>query len=531
MKAKKKKLQKKRKFSSKKARLQKKIKRSKTTVKKRKKVLFKNKITKKWKKRITAKSKSAVSRRKKIRHRAKSPEGALGADFFTESFFKAKIKVIGIGGGGGSIVSEIGRSLNKASFVIADTDVRALKKRRGIKYFLFGREATHGLGTGLNTDLAKRAAQQEIESISKLFKDQDIVIFVACLGGGLGSGATQVFAEAAKDFSTEGGSASGGGGPITFGIFTLPFKFEGKNKHKIASKALRELRKSLNVSITIPNEKIFKIIDSTTAITDAFSMVNKNLIESLESLIDLIYNPGIINIDFADVRAVLKGRGNLAFLNTAEASGKDRAETIMKNILHNPLYQNNNFVAEKVLFNIAGGTALGMFEVDKISRVITAQNPKAKIIFGISKDATLKNKIKTTLLMTGPADDAKPEPVTQKIKSLIVKQKMKAEKVALVKKKTSRKNIGKAIKPKKVKKKISELVPLQDTLIPVFNPLMEEVGVRKLSIVQVLPSEKKAIRRSALDIKRDQEMEENEKSQQEKEWEIPAFLRKVKFKP
>lgn len=136
------------------------------------------------------------------------------ASFPAEAFFKAKIKVIGIGGGGGSIVSEIGRSLNKATFVVADTDIRAFKKRQGIKYFLFGQELTHGLGTGLNTDLAKQAAESEKEKIAALFRDQDIVIFIASLGGGLGSGATQIFAEAAKDF-----------GGITFGIFTLPFKF------------------------------------------------------------------------------------------------------------------------------------------------------------------------------------------------------------------------------------------------------------------------------------------------------------------
>src|SRR3989344_4281960 len=128
-------------------------------------------------------------------------------DFPAESFFKAKIKVIGIGGGGGSIVSEIGRSLNKATFVIADTDMLAFKKRSGIKYFLFGQELTHGLGTGLDTEIARNAAEQEREKIVKLFQDQDIVIFIACLGGGLGSGATQVFAEVAKDF-----------GGISFGI-------------------------------------------------------------------------------------------------------------------------------------------------------------------------------------------------------------------------------------------------------------------------------------------------------------------------
>ena len=187
-------------------------------------------------------------------------------EFPAESLFKAKIKVIGIGGGGGSIVSEIGRSLEKATFVIADTDIRALKKKSGIKYFWFGEELTHGLGTGVNVDLAKQAAESAKEKISAIFKDQDIIIFIASLGGGLGSGATQIFAEAAREF-----------GGITFGIFTMPFKFEGKNKQRIAQNALKSLRRSLNVSLVIPNEKIFKIIDANTPITNAFSTVNKSL--------------------------------------------------------------------------------------------------------------------------------------------------------------------------------------------------------------------------------------------------------------
>src|SRR3989338_2830110 len=320
----------------------------------KKKVILVKKLIKKNKpaKRI---SKIVIN---KITYKITSPTESL-----TDSFFKAKIKVVGIGGGGGSIVSEIGRSLDKAKFIVADTDTRIFTKKRGIKYFLFGQKLTHGLGTGLNPKLAKEAAEQEKEKITKLFNNEDLVIFVASLGGGVGSGATSVFAEANKKFNG-----------VSFGIFTLPFKFEGKNKQRIAQKSLVELRKHLNVSIVIANEKIFKVIDSNTSITDAFSTVNKNLIESLESLIDLIYNPGVINIDFADLKTILTGNGSLAFLNTVEASGKDKLEKISKELLDNPLYQHSlkktdfnknkshNFIAEKILFNIVGGKTLSMFD-------------------------------------------------------------------------------------------------------------------------------------------------------------------------
>ncbi len=459
------------------------------------------------KKKVTAKKTKPVAKKKPAKKKPSQQQAM--PRFEAESLFKAKIKVIGIGGGGGSIVSEIGRSLQKANFVIADTDFRAMKKKSGIKYFWFGQNFTHGLGTGLNTDLAREAAESEKEKISKLFLDQDIVILISSLGGGLGSGSARVFAEAA--------AASGA---ITLGIFTLPFKFEGKKKTKIANDSLRDLRRCLNVSITIPNERIFRVIDSNTPIMQAFSVVNKNLIESLESMIDLIYNPGLINIDFADLRTILKGKGNTAFLNTAEESGKDRAERICKNILTNPLYQNNNLVAEKILFNISGGDNLSMFEVEKISRSISDTNPKAKIIFGISKNPSLKNKIKATLLMTGPGNkaDVAPDKVVQKV--VVEKPVEPAVKVV----------VSEKVKPQKIKKHVVKTkVQSKEAVQKKVSVLVSEESAPKLTIVEPAAN-KKAIRRSALEIKKAEAAEENKRLLQEKEWEIPAFLRRVKFK-
>jgi len=497
--------------------------------KKAKKILRKKKITRKKKKAVVKK----VQKKKivKIKRRAlpKTPK----IDFPAESFFKTRIKVIGIGGGGGSIVSEIGRSLKKATFVIADTDTRTVRKRSGMKYFLFGQELTHGLGTGMNPILAREAAEQEKEKIAGLFKEQNIVIFIASLGGGVGSGSTQVFVEkAAENF--EG---------ISFGIFTLPFAFEGKAKTQIAQKSLSHLRRFLNVSITIPNERIFKVINPDIPITQAFSVVNKQLIESLESLIDLIYNPGIINIDFADLRAILKGKGNLAFLNTVEASGKDRLQKIQEQILHNSLYRTNNFKAEKILFNIQGSNDLSMVEVDQISKTISAQNPKAKIIFGISKNPAQKHTIKATLLMTGAPIGgelpALPLPeVSEKPLNIIKKEPSRQSRKSEVKLE-SRQSRGSSIesgRKQKTKKKVKKVVGDEEqvsskgTFVPVFTPPPIAVADSiKASTIQ--HPKKPAIRRTALEIKKAQETQEQEKSDQEKEWEIPAFLRKIKFKP
>lgn len=525
------------------------VKKSKKPAKKTKKPAIKKKIKKVIKKKLIARKKKIIKKTivkkikrakakkvKKIIKRKivkKSVTEAPLSEFPAEALFKARIKVIGVGGGGGSIVSEIGRSLQKATFVITDTDIRALKKKAGIKYLWFGEELTRGLGTGVNVDIAKQAAEGVREKMGEIFKDQDIIIFIASLGGGLGSGATQIFAEEAKRF-----------GAITLGIFTLPFKFEGKNKSRIALNALKSLRQSLNVSLTIPNEKIFKIIDESTPITSAFSVVNKSLIGSLESLIDLIYSPGIINIDFADLRAILKGRGNLAFLNTIEESGKDRADKICEKVFTNPLLQNNAFTAEKILFNITGADNLSMFEVEKVSSHIANLNPKAKIIFGISKNPKLKNKIKTTILMTGGGDKEalqpkKPEVIKEKvvvIEKLEKKPEKKIELPVIVEEK--KKEPVKPPKKTKVPKKPAVKNPAADVKIPApFAPGLKApaeavtAGAKKdLNITETTSAlAKKAIRRSAVEIKKAEELEEKKRIAQEKEWEIPAFLRRVKF--
>jgi len=442
-------------------------------------------------------------------------------DIPSQPLFKAKIKVVGIGGGGGSIVSEMGKSLKKATFLIADTDIRALKKKSGIKYFWFGQDLTHGLGTGINVELAKEAAIKAKDKIRTIFQDQDIIIFVASLGGGLGSGATQVFAEIAREM-----------GGITFGIFTLPFKFEGKSKQRIAQNALKNLRKILNVSLVIPNERIFKIIDEKTPIVSAFSTVNKNLIKSLDSLIDLIYNPGIINIDFADLRTILKGRGNLAFLNTTEEGGKDRAQKTCNNIFKNPLLQNSRFGVDKILFNIAGSESLSMFEVEKISSHIAQLNPKAKIIFGISKNPKLKNKIKTTILMTGSALETEGEELAEEEPQKAQDGLIKKAKKHFQKTKTKTKKVEKSLFEKEGEKVTNlsdkrnpSLTPALETLIPTIS-VLDSFGSNKKNPSPSRP----AIRRTGLDIKKEEELQEKERIAQEKEWEIPTFLRKIKFK-
>jgi cell division protein FtsZ len=310
-----------------------------------------------------------------------------------EKIKKTKIRIIGIGGGGGNIVSEIASEISKASFVVANTDIKSLKScSKKVTKFQFGQNLTHGLGTGMNPELGKAAAQSEKERIKKLLEGQDLCILVVCLGGGTGSGAVSTFAKISKNLAN-----------LTYGIFTLPFKFEGEKKMEIAINSLKEAKNHLNAITIIPNEKVFQVISKDTPLKEALSTINKFLSESLKGLIETIYEPGLINIDFADLKTILEGRGRLAYLNTIEAQQKEGTiKDIAAKVLNSPLYPYTIRGAKGVLFNIAGEKNLSLADVNQISKAISELvNPEAKIIFGISQHKKYSNIIKTVLLATG----------------------------------------------------------------------------------------------------------------------------------
>ncbi len=316
-----------------------------------------------------------------------------------ESTKITKIRVIGIGGGAGNIVSEIAsrikpacRQAGKISFVAANTDYQALRViPKNVLSFRFGESFTHGLGTGMNPELAKEAALEENERIEKLFQGFDFCILVSSLGGGVGSGAIPIFAKAAKKTAA-----------ITLGIFTLPFKFEGEKKQQIAEEALQELRPYFNAVAVLPNDKIFQTIEKNAPLKEALSAINKNLSESLQGLIETIYLPGLINIDFADLKTVLEGQGKIAYLNTVEARSDNPVIDSIKKVLNCPFYPYTIQGAKQILFNIGGDKALAIADISQISKMIfELANPEAKIIFGISQNKIYQDKIKIMLLATG----------------------------------------------------------------------------------------------------------------------------------
>ena len=308
------------------------------------------------------------------------------------SIYKLRVKIIGIGGGGSSIISEIAPEIKKVNFVAANTDLQALKEvgKRAI-HFQFGKRLTQGLGTGMNPELGEQAAQETNEKIKKILEGQDICVLISCLGGGTGSGAAPVFAKISKKL-----------GNITLGIFTLPFEFEGEKKMEVARASLEKLRPNLNALILISNQRVFQIIDTKTPLKKALSSINKTLAQSLEGLTELFYSPGLIAIDFANFKTILTGREKLTFLNTIEAKASNEIEEIAKKALYNPLYSYSTQGAKGILFNIAGGENLSLDGIKQIGSIISnSANPRARIIWGITQNEKYKNKIKITLLAIG----------------------------------------------------------------------------------------------------------------------------------
>jgi len=466
----------------------------------------------------------------------------------TEEIKKTKIRVIGIGGGGGNIVSEIASKISKASFVVANTDIKSLKScNKKVAKFQFGQNLTYGLGTGMNPELGKAAAQSEKERIKKLLAGQDLSILVICLGGGTGSGAGSVFAKISKNLAN-----------LTYGIFTLPFKFEGEKKMEIALNSLKEAKNHLNAITIIPNERVFQVISKDTPLKEALSAINKFLSESLKGLIETIYEPGLINIDFADFRTILEGRGRLAYLNTIEAQRKEGAiKDMVSKVLNSPLYPYTIRGAKGVLFNIAGEKNLSLTDVNQISKAISELvNPEAKIIFGISQHKKYSQIIKTVLLATGCG-------------LKIFPSKTKLPKEAKVKKKTKSSLPAKKKKPEKRKKrKPVDISPAGRAgkeevkeAKPGIKNKQEKPAAKKVKIrirkkpKQERPSEperkeketvalnnskaepagygagsEEKLRKNGLQIKKEAEELEKEMIEKEKVWERPAFLRKKSIK-
>jgi cell division protein FtsZ len=397
---------------------------------------------------------------------------------------QTKIRILAVGGGASTIISEIADSVKKSDFWAANTDGRSLNSLpSNIKKFQFGLTTTKGLGTGMNPELGRLAITEDKEKIKDILEGQDLTIIVACLGGGTSSGSTSTFAGVSKSL-----------GNITYGIFTLPFEFEGEKKMEAALAALEEIRPHLDVFTVIPNENIFKIVDKNTPLKDALSAINKRLAENLEGLIETIYFPGLINIDFADLRAILTGKGRVAYLNTVELEGTS-AEEINQKLISSPIYPYTIKGAKGILYNITSGRGIQLSEVSQISNIIMENvNKKAKIIFGINQNAKYSDKAKIMILATGCSakeffeqknisdDDGVEKPVKKTAPKKEIKKEEKKEVVVAPKEIKKEKKVE---KPKPViKKKVEKKKPIIKKEKPVEKKIIAKKQTAKKVIVK-----------------------------------------------
>ena len=449
-----------------------------------------------------AKKNSLASQRSGQARLAKSRQAALP---FFENVHRAKIKVIGIGGGGGNIVAEISSRVQRFDFVGANTDSQALRElSRKVKSFSFGQEFTGGLGCGMDAELGERAAKAEKDKIKRLLEGSDVCILLATLGGGTGSGATATFAEVAQELRI-----------LCIGIFTLPFGFEGERRAQIAQTALEKIKPLVNAYVVIPNENIFRVVDQKTPLKEALSAVNRRLAATLEGFMETIALPGLINIDFADVRSTLEGRGRLAFINSAEASGVTKAQEVVQAVLENRLYDYTIAGADRMLFNMTGDRNIKMQEVAHVSSAISAYNPKARIIFGIACNSRAKDRLKVTLFAVGCEEPGKQKESRRKIQS-----KKRSE---------DKGESSSKLNGEKQEVEVSETSPSPSQEGSRKDTVKREGRKGKVpeqeKSVRKPPAQKGRVRRSALDLKKavDEELKELEKK--ERDWDIPAFLR------
>ena len=303
------------------------------------------------------------------------------------------IKVIGVGGGGGNAVSRMmdGERLRGVEFVAANTDAQDLDYASAHKKIYMGRALTRGLGSGMNPDVGKQAAEENRSEIGEALDGADVVFVTAGMGGGTGTGAAPVIAEIAREK-----------GILTIGIVTKPFSFEGTQRANIAQEGLLRLKDKVDALVVIPNDRIFAIIEKDTSIAKAFSYVDEILKNAVQGIAELINSPGIINVDFADIRAIIKDAGT-TLIGIGTSSGAERAGKAVSEAINSPLLEASIEGAKGVLFSIAGSKDLKMTEINEVAKMISGSiDPAAKIIFGAYHDKKLKdNKIKVTVIATG----------------------------------------------------------------------------------------------------------------------------------
>lgn len=313
------------------------------------------------------------------------------AEILPEVDTSARIKVLGVGGGGGSAINRmIDSNMNGVEFAVINTDAQALLHSNASNKIHIGRETTRGLGAGADPEVGRRAAEESEKEIYEAVKGADMVFITLGEGGGTGTGSAPVIAAAARE-----------AGALVVGIVTKPFTFEGERRRRSAEAGINELRETVDTLITIPNDRLLQMIDRKTSLVDAFGIVDDVLQQGVKGISDLIVVHGLINLDFADVKAIMSNAGS-ALMGIGRARGDNRAIEAAREAIDSPLLETSIEGARGVLFNITGGRNMTMHEIDEAAKTITdAVDPDANIIFGAVLDDTMEDDIKITVVATG----------------------------------------------------------------------------------------------------------------------------------
>jgi len=315
--------------------------------------------------------------------------GLLEFDIDVEQF--AQIKVVGIGGGGNNAVNRmISAGLKGVEFIAINTDKQALFLSKANTKIQIGEKLTKGLGAGANPEVGEKAANESREEISQALKGADMVFITAGMGGGTGTGAAPIIAEVSKNL-----------GILTVGVVTKPFSFEGKKRMANAEMGITDIKSNVDTLITIPNDRLLTIAEKKTSIIEAFKLADDVLRQGVQGISDLIAVPGLINLDFADVKTVMQDTG-LAHMGIGKGSGETRATDAAKQAISSPLLETSIDGAKGVLLNITGGAKLGLLEVNEAAELIASVADKeANIIFGAVIDEKLQDEVRITVIATG----------------------------------------------------------------------------------------------------------------------------------
>jgi cell division protein FtsZ len=309
-----------------------------------------------------------------------------------------RIKVAGVGGGGGAALNRmISAAVQGVEFIAVDTDLQALERCNADIKLNIGRKLTRGLGSGGDWATGRAAAGQSLLQLAEVVRGADLLFIVAGTGGGTGTGVSGVLAEVAR-----------AEGALTIGVVTRPFRFEGKVRNETAKTGIKHLREKVDALIVIPNDRLSQVVDKKTTLEEAFKIADDVLRQGVQGIADLIVNPGVVNLDFADVKAIMTDTGE-ALMSIGFGSGDNRSEDAAKQAVASPLLETSIGGARGVLFNITAGSETRLHECEAAARVVRAAAPGANVVFGLVNDERMRGEARVTLVATGLPDRRPPD--------------------------------------------------------------------------------------------------------------------------